>query len=141
MVAAGDTRLVVADILRVAACRRLVEAVDGDRLRAAHLQVVADMDRLRAAHLQVVVGMDRLRAAHLRVVVDMDRLRVAAACRHRVVVVDGARLRAVLQAWARRAWVPMRLLLVVMALRRDKAEWVQVDNASSLMATAASCSG
>ena len=124
MVAAGDTRLVVADILRVAACRRLVEAVDGDRLRAAHLQVV--------------VGMDRLRAAHLRVVVDMDRLRVA--LRLKVVVVDGDRLRAALQGWALRAWVLMRLLPVDMVLRRDKAGWADLDNASSLMATAASCS-
>jgi hypothetical protein len=150
LVAAGDTRLVVADILPVAACRLLVEGVDGDRrrvarllrvvvedgvrLQAALLRVVADMDRLQVALLQVVADMDRLQAAHLRVAADMAHLQVAHLLR---VAAAGVRLKAALQEW-----VLMRLLLVVMALRlvRWAGAWALLVNASSSMAKAASCS-
>jgi hypothetical protein len=151
LVAAGDTRLVVADILRVAACRLLVEGVDGDRrrvarllrvvvedgvrLQAALLRVVADMDRLQVAHLRVAVDTVRLQVAHLlRVAVDMAHLQVAHLLR---VAAAGVRLKAALQEW-----VLMRLLLVVMALRlvRWAGAWALLVNASSSMAKAASCS-
>jgi hypothetical protein len=78
MVAAGDTRLVVAAILPAAECLRLVEVVvDGVRLRVAlRLPVVVDGVRLLAALLPVVAVMGLPRAALLpAVAVVGDNLR------------------------------------------------------------------
>jgi hypothetical protein len=93
MVAAGDTRLVVADILRVAACRLRVVGVVGDRLLVERPRRAAgaDGDRLLVERLRrevaVVVGEDNLLSA------------------------------------AHPAWARMRLRPVDMVLRRDNLPW------------------